>query len=713
MDFSKTFYEKYSTKNKLFLSQNAFNDYTKYNRDKNKSAKKIFYFTNYMKYKSLSTSPTKNSSKNCITKDTLKSINKLISEKIEKNRKLKLKLNSFYKEEIKFKIRKSNKYKSLFEKTEISQSNYDLEKKLINTKLKSNKKKNNYYYINTTNTTNTNNINININTFNLNTSNISKPENKNKNKNTINTSLNLNLDNEDIINKTNYTKTSYNKDLKKIIKENKKEYILNKIYHNVTKARYLPYSVDFREKNLINFYSQTKNFCYKKYCLFLKKSELQTAKLRSDALSTLGDMELIKFIKFYKLFKPFNIIFERYLHFLKEKINYEFKQKDKLKLIQNELVTDIIILRKNLLNMHKTLKSYLSDKYFLLCVKNATLDLKKFNKKHEKELEIDLQNLETLKRYIKEISELASEENILLKNKNSHEINNNNNNNNKSILDKDKEKNKEKEKEKDIPFIVKLNKIRENFESSFNHNISSEKIFESCEEFLIYFNNSRIRIEFLLRKGSIVETDLANWRDYMSHNYAEIEKAKKNIILSENKYITLNKYLTEEKKKNKILINYRNKIAKFKNYNTGIRITKKIKSLISIILYEDKKLNKFFIKNKKIKENTYTMLKSLENIIIYLIKFKHEQNINNNLEYTKVIKNIEKNNRLQIIEEKKEEYKNKAEKKLREIIEKDTKIFIIPDKRTNVRYSPLKKNNIIIKDKTNKKDDEMSIDLFY
>ena len=707
MDFSKTFYEKYSAKNKLFLSQNVFSNYTKNNRDKNKSAKKLFYFTNYMKYKSLSSSPTKNSSKNCVTKDTLKSINKLISEKIEKNRRLKLKLNSFYKEEIKFKIRKSNKYKSLFEKTEISHSNYDLEKKLINTKLKSNKKKNNYYYINTTNTTNTNNININ--TFNLNTSNISKPGGETKNKNTINTSLNLKLYDDDKIIKTNYTKTSYNSVPRKNLKENNKENIRNKIYQNITLTKYLPYSIDFREKNLINFYSQTKNFCYKKYCLFLKKSELQTAKMRSDALSTLGDMELIKFIKFYQLFKPFNIIFERYVLFLKEKINDEFKQKEKLKLIHNELVTEIIILRKNLLNMHKTLKSYLNDKYFLLCVKNATLDLKKFNKKKKKEFEMDLQNLETLKRYIQDISELASEENILLKNKNSHELNNNNNSNS----EKDKEKNKEKDKEKEIPFIVKLNKIRENFESSFNHKISSDKIFESSEEFLIYFNNSRIRIEFLLRKGSLVETDLSNWRDYMMHNYDEIEKAKKNIILSENKYITLNKYLIEEKRKNKYLTNYKNKIAKFKNYNTGNRIIKKLKHLISIILLEDKKLNKFIIKNKKIKENTNIMLKSLENIIIYLIKFKQEQNINNNLEYTKVIKNIEKNNRLQIIEAKKEEYKNKAEKKMREIIEKDTKVFIIQDKRTNIRYSPLKKYNNIIKDKNNKIDDEKSIDLFY
>ena len=127
--------------------------------------------------------------------------------------------------------------------------------------------------------------------------------------------------------------------------------------------------------------------------------------------------------------------------------------------------------------MHKTLKSYLNDKYFLLCVKNATLDLKKFNKKHEKEFEMDLQNLETLKKYIQDISELASEENILLKNKNSHELNNNNNSNSDKDKEKNKEKDKEKNKENDTSKkdITKLNKI-DSFTNNFGPYLSNEEI---------------------------------------------------------------------------------------------------------------------------------------------------------------------------------------------------------------------------------------------
>ena len=147
MDFSRTYYSKNFSKNKLYLSQNLYSNFT---RD-NISARKILSTNNDVRYKSLSTSPMKNSAnKNHVTKNTLKSINKLISQKVENSRKLRTQLNSFYKQEIKYKIRKSGKYKSLFEKTEISNSNYDnfltnLDKKLINSKLKSNKKKFNFF----------------------------------------------------------------------------------------------------------------------------------------------------------------------------------------------------------------------------------------------------------------------------------------------------------------------------------------------------------------------------------------------------------------------------------------------------------------------------------------------------------------------------------------------------------------------------------------
>ena len=65
-----------------------------------------------------------------------------------------------------------------------------------------------------------------------------------------------------------------------------------------------------------------------------------------------------------------------------------------------------------------------------------------------------------------------------------------------------------------------------------------------------------------------------------------------------------------------------------------------------------------------------------------------------------------------IIKQKKEEIKLKAENKLKEIIEKNMKVFLKKDKRVNVKYKPLKNfDSLINKDKN--EDDEKSIDILY
>ena len=702
MDFSRTFYSNNLSKNKLYLSQNIFTNYT----TENKSAKKIYYTNNDIRYKSISTSPMNNTSENHITKNNLKSINKLISHKLDKSRMVKTQLNSFYKEEIKYKIRKSSKYKSLFEKTEIT-NNFDnfqssLDKKLINAKLKWNKKKYNFFNINSNKTNNLNKYKINTSNFSPreNNKSLASFESNHNKKNHINNSLNIY--NTDNINKKYYTKTYYDIDLnnkkqsKKNIKQNIKSQICKNIKDEIFNDRFPPYPVDFREKNLINFYTQMKNFCYKRDCLYLQKKKLEIAKMKSDLLITLGDMEIIKYEKFYKLFKPYILNFQSYLFFLKEKIIKEFKENERLKLIENELVTDNIVLKKRILNTHKTLQSYLSDKYFLLCVKYHTLKIEEFPEKVNAEFKIDLQNLKSLKLYIKEISELATDENILAKNKN-------------IIENKASSQNIHKD---NISFITKIKKIRENFELTFNHDLSFEQIFQSAKEFFEGMNYPEERIENLLRKNNLGEIEMANLRDFITHNAIKIQKTKEKFLLNEYKQKKLEKDLLDEKRRNKNLINLKKKIMNTRKYNINSKIIKKIKASVNeIISINDKSLNKFFTKSRRLKDLPEIMLKSLENLIIFLINYKKEQKEHNNLEYIKIMKLIEKNNRLAIIEEKKEEYKKRAENKMRQLFEKNMKIYLIQDKRTNVKYQPLKKN-IDLKDNDNK-DDEKSIDLFY
>ena len=690
MNFSRTFYSKKPSKNKLYLSKNLFWNTIKDNNS-------IFYNTNYKKYNSFSKSLNK-SSKNFISKNELRTISKLLSEKHEKKEELKEQLKTFYKNEIQAKIRKSTKYKSLFEKTEISDPNKfhsDLERVLINSKLKSksNKKKFNFIITNTNNSNNFDLNSSNINSVDF----IKKSDNISKNKFLNSRSMNL-FKGEKIL-KTHYTKYFPIESKKEINKEDIRKNIYKNILEKITYIRSPPYFIDFREKNLINFYEQTKNFCFQKYHLFLQRNKLEVEKMRNDLILTLGDMNIIKYMKIQNLFKPYNINFERYLSFLKEKIFKEIKQKDKLKLIEGELIEEIVILKKRLMNMHKTLKLYIDDKYFLLCVKNSTLDMEKFSDKYKTEYKIDLQNLETLKRYINEISELANEEDMLTKNK-------------KNLDTKVKENKPNSEDE--IPFNSKIEKIRGDFEKNFKHSLNFKDIFESEEEFLHKINAPQKRIENLLKMDDETECETANMREFISQHSKEIQKAKEISLYQENMNNKYKKSLLEEKRKNKYLLDYKNKIIKLKRYNVSYKIIKRIKNIRNNILYSnDKVLNSFFpYKSRKLKDNPTVMLKSLEDTIIFLINFKQQQKQINYSEYSKVIKVIEKNNRLAIIKQKKEEIKLKAENKLKEIIEKNMKVFLKKDKRVNVKYKPLKNfDSLINKDKN--EDDEKSIDILY
>ena len=77
------------------------------------------------------------------------------------------------------------------------------------------------------------------------------------------------------------------------------------------------------------------------------------------------------------------------------------------------------------------------------------------------------------------------------------------------------------------------------------------------------------------------------------------------------------------------------------------------------------------------------------------------------------MKIIEKNNRLSVIEQKKEEVKIKNENKLKEIIQKNLKVFWNKDKRTCIDIKPLKKIKDDSLNKNQNNDDEKSIDIFY
>ena len=289
----------------------------------------------------------------------------------------------------------------------------------------------------------------------------------------------------------------------------------------ITSINYIqrPPSVDeFRKQKLPHFYENTKDLKHIKYCLYLNKIRLEKAIERIEITSTLKNFDLLKLMHFYKLFKPYNYHLEKYLIFLKEEINIEYKSNQKLKILKNKLLSEFLEERKNLLGIHKKLKSYLNDKFFLLCVKNDTLHLDLFEEKDKKEFVQDLTNFEILKRYISEISEIDFIESIVSKKKvpktslNMNNFSNNSNNKRNSIINKNIE--------------------NYSFNSSLIH-FKPSPIFESVNEFNDYMNKSSKKIEYLLMKDNKIGIEVANLRDYYLHHLEEINKTKYNKYLLE------------------------------------------------------------------------------------------------------------------------------------------------------------------------------------
>jgi ribosome maturation factor RimP len=139
-------------------------------------------------------------------------------------------------------------------------------------------------------------------------------------------------------------------------------------------------------------------------------------------------------------------------------------------------------------------------------------------------------------------------------------------------------------------------------------------------------------------------------------------------------------------------------------------ITKKILEILNMIIAEEKKAyNKIIDMNSININKPLTALKELEKIIIFLIDFKNEQKVNNNKEYLNTVKKIEKNKRLLIIKQRKEDDETRIDKKVKKIIQKDMKMLNINNRRINYQYKPSHFKKIVKEETPDKDKDDLDI----
>ena len=514
-----------------------------------------------------------------------------------------------------------------------------------------------------------------------------------KNNNTITyNNLTINSDSN-----TNYNLFNNNE---KLFSNNRQSFITSLNY-----IKPPPFQVEFGEQNLLNFNSKTRDLCYGKYFLLLKKNRLKYERETSQVNMSLNNLDIIKLIHFYRLFKPYNEYLEKYLLFLKEEIKINYKENERLKIIKGNILTDVMISRKKLLQIHKKLKGYLNDKYVLLCVKNFTLNLDSFDEKDKYEFENDLKTFEALRNYINELSELDFQE-LGTSGK-------------KSIINYSKKRTiissihlrNRNSKIKNV-FIDNNNSNKmENIISIFkNSRMKAKPIFKNIEEFNEYMLKSRDKIENLLLKANKIDIETANLRE----NFYKCEKDKNevqnNLTLIDNDNIKLKKELSLVKIENSKLISNKKDLLKKKKMRFNKVITKKLKEVINIIYdQKDKAVNKLII--LKNIDKPLLALKDIEKAIIFLLDYKNNKKKNNKKEYYEVAKEVDKQKRLLIIKKRKEEDANKIEKKFNELIEKDNKILNI-NRRINEKYKPQNWKKEVKKEKDSD-DKKNSVDITY
>jgi len=495
--------------------------------------------------------------------------------------------------------------------------------------------------------------------------------------------------------------------------ENSEIYLTKKMQSFITSLNYIksfPLPMEFRKKDLLDFHSHTRDFIYKKYFLFLQRNKLKKEKENNQFNSELRNMDLLKFIHFYKLFKPYNKYLDLYLLFLKEIIKKENKEKQRLVIIKNNLLSEVLVSRKRLLKIHKKLKGYLNDKFLLLCVKNSSLNLELFEEKDKNEFERDLKTFEILKNYINELSEinindLGNTIKKTLANSKQKKLTNYSNNLRHSYRKKTTLSNISNSSftstEKDIVNILKNSRML----------YRAKPVFESIDEFDDYMQKSRKKIGILLKESNNIEIETANLRDKFLQNLKDIDIDNYYFSKNTNELNRLNQELLKIKKENIKLKLYKKNLLKINKIKYKQVITEKLKEIINIIIQQNNKtLNKII--NKENMDKPILALKEIEKIIIFLLDFKQEQKIINRNEYNEVIKDVEKRKRLLIIKKKREEDKNKLEKKSKELIEKDAKILNISNRKTNIRIIPPNFNKMVKKE-TNSDDDKDSIDIAY
>ena len=469
-----------------------------------------------------------------------------------------------------------------------------------------------------------------------------------------------------------------------------------------------PLYSSLKKEFLSEFYKKTKDINYLKFILMKNKKDIEIEEERRISKMERLDQIYYSIQTLQKLFNKYFLAKYDYLNFLQKEISKETEKNETLKEQKITLTKEIYTIRHKTLRLENRFRLYLSDKFFLLSVKNHSFKLDKFDPEDKDDYINDLQKLEILNFMLKITSKEYNDNDIekdriratkILKKTdlfgiyttNSNNINNNNSpSRNNSLKNYHRQntsnknynsKNNINNKNHPILALSKKRILKRNFEAKpiyedvyyFNKDLqeTTQKIQKSLEE----YNNNVKDLDTIKKNLIRTKKEMKDIREYEQHLRDEI--------------ILFRKELEKLKKLNNGLYNYRKYLKNIfiLNLNTGV-VFEKIKLILNNIEQSDDKDLLNFISKVFNDYNTYLItgldkLKLIEGVFQYLIDFKKAQKKSNNKDYLLIQAEIDNINRQKIFQKKQDSIKQKFETLIQKVIDKNKKIIFIPRRNVN------------------------------
>ena len=400
--------------------------------------------------------------------------------------------------------------------------------------------------------------------------------------------------------------------------------------------------------------------------------------------------------------KKNNILLEVYNNDLNQYYFHLEKQGNDLSIKDLNLRNKKIMIYKDILNLKikinkilVTFETYLDAKFFLLCVKEGTLDFKKFSKKNQIDIISDLYKW------------------ILNKNKVNYEFRHD------IIFD---EKNIQLSMHNFYKYLVK---IIQNIKSDFDANkktmflnyilISLDKksffniynnikdhikisgpmkgnnIFSNPEELDNKIINFSYKNQLLLESYNKLSLQLLILRKEMQKEKQRIEKDFIYINTNKEKLDNLEEKLDIIKTIYENSLNDYNNNKDYQKKENYKHLDKKINLIIDNILkYNSEKIKNLIKQNKEKNKDDHKMtllekIAFVQNVMLYLLNYVNEKKLKSPDNYNKAIKDINKIIILNRFRNREEEKQKLYDLKIKKIFEKNNKILFLPHKKIGLK----------------------------